>query len=249
MDLPGLGEVRSPGAWDLRKTIKPYLGCVDLSGKTVLECGPASGFCTFWMEAQGASVASYDLSREHEWDVVPFAGLDTIATIDSRREHIDQINNAWWLAHRLNNSDSRVCYGSIYSVPPALGSFDIVTMAQFLGHVRDPFRAMEVALSHCRTTAVINGTPPRLPRRVHRRIGLACAERWTRPHMYLIPNWRDASCWDTWWNIPAELIVAFLGILGFDDAVIDYHTHESPDGPARLFTVVATRRRGSPQVC
>jgi 2-polyprenyl-3-methyl-5-hydroxy-6-metoxy-1,4-benzoquinol methylase len=59
MDLPEYGPV--DGEWDLRPGIDQYLGSVDLTGKRVLEIGPASGYVTMEMERRGASVVSVEL--------------------------------------------------------------------------------------------------------------------------------------------------------------------------------------------
>src|SRR6266540_3807951 len=49
-----------PGAWDLRGGENAYLGGIALAGKRVFELGPASGYLTFHMESQGASVVGFD---------------------------------------------------------------------------------------------------------------------------------------------------------------------------------------------
>jgi 2-polyprenyl-3-methyl-5-hydroxy-6-metoxy-1,4-benzoquinol methylase len=69
MDLPGYGTVE--GGWDLRGSVREYLGGVSFTGKRVLDVGKASGFLTFHMESQGAEVVAYDLSEYHGWDVIP----------------------------------------------------------------------------------------------------------------------------------------------------------------------------------
>ena len=74
MDLPGYGRVG--GEWDLRDVAQEYLGCVDYSGKRVLEVGTASGFLCFFLEGQGAEVVAYDLSEDQLWDVVPLSWFD-----------------------------------------------------------------------------------------------------------------------------------------------------------------------------
>jgi hypothetical protein len=40
----------------------------------------------------------------------------------------------------------------------------------------------------------------------------------------------------------------FLGVLGFEDARVTYHTQPYDGKPHRLFTVVAQRTRSAPQL-
>ena len=56
--LPGLGPVT--GQWDMRGKVPEYTGNINLSGRTFLDVGAASGFLTFEAERLGASVTSFD---------------------------------------------------------------------------------------------------------------------------------------------------------------------------------------------
>src|SRR5690348_833443 len=61
MELPSYGVVR--GHWDLRGKFDEYISCVEVSGKSVLDIGTATGFLSFEAEKRGASlVVSHDMS-------------------------------------------------------------------------------------------------------------------------------------------------------------------------------------------
>ena len=90
-----------PGAWDLRGQESAYLGGVDLSGKRVLELGPATGYLTFYMERMGAEVVSFEAGFDVSIDTLPVKGEDQA---ESRRrvmqETVDANHDAWWYLHR-----------------------------------------------------------------------------------------------------------------------------------------------------
>src|SRR4051812_48384831 len=60
------------GYWDLRATMREYLGNFDFAGKRVLDVGAAGGALTFYVESQGAEVVSFDMASGEQWDVVPY---------------------------------------------------------------------------------------------------------------------------------------------------------------------------------
>ncbi len=104
---------------------------------------PASGYVTFYMEAQGAEVESIELPLDYPWDIVPDASLDTAGFENDIRHGIDYTRNAYWFAHERVGSKAKVHYGDIYALPKALGHFDYAVIAAVLLHVRDPLRVVE----------------------------------------------------------------------------------------------------------
>jgi hypothetical protein len=100
IDLPEIGTVE--GNWDLRAGLHEYLGNFDFRGKRVLDIGTANGILSFWMEKHGAEVISFDLDKEGDWDMVPFANWPEYEQISNdRKTIIDRLNNAYWFCHRL----------------------------------------------------------------------------------------------------------------------------------------------------
>ncbi len=153
MEIPGHGLVT--GQWDLRGSEHRYTGGVDFEGRRVLEVGTASGLLCFYMERQGAEVVAFDLSDDHQWDLVPFAGVDADAEMAVRRGLIRKINNAYWLGHRAFGSGAKVVYGSVYDIPIEIGPVDIAIYGSVLLHVRDPFLALYNGLRLARSTVVV----------------------------------------------------------------------------------------------
>ncbi len=239
MDLPGIGLVR--GHWDLRGRERAYLGGVDFSGRTVLEVGTASGHLCFAMEAMGARVTAFDLSDEQDWDIVPYAGCDTGADSAERRSHIRLLNNGFLAARKALGSRADIVYGSVYDIPDDIGRFDICTFGCILLHLRDPFRAMQLAVAHVDGAVIVTDVAPRFPllvRAGEMLSGCGAARFMPDPVME-----RPV---DTWWSLTPRLVSQFLGVLGFPRTVTTYHRQLYMGRPVRLFTVVGRKAAVDP---
>jgi SAM-dependent methyltransferase len=241
-ELPGVGLI--PGLWDLRGRVNEYLGHVALSGQRVLELGSASGFLTFEMERQGAEVVGYDLSEEQEWDSVPYAALEMSKEVDRRKEHIRKLNNSFWLSHSLMDSKARMIYGSVYSVPPEAGPFDVAVFGSILLHLRDPFLALQQSLRLTRRTAVITDMRSRWSLPIAGRLRRLLPRPIRRPAASFVPDPERNWPTDTWWRLNPEVITTFLGVLGFEQARVTYHTQVFQGRRLPLFTVVGERTKG-----
>lgn len=228
IEIPGYGLLE--GWWDLRGKEREYLGAVRLKEKRVLDIGAASGFMTYFMESQGAEVVAFDLSEHHSWDVVPFSQTDSsIQHIYHRKAHIRRINNSFWLGHRVLGSKARMVYGNIYAVPKQIGMVDITTFGSILLHVRDPFLGLQSALRLTREIVVVTDVAP-----------------WTEltgAVMAFLPDFRQAAPLETWWRLTPEIVQRFVGILGFEDSTVTFHTQKYNGREEPLFTVVARRTR------
>jgi 2-polyprenyl-3-methyl-5-hydroxy-6-metoxy-1,4-benzoquinol methylase len=234
MDIPGFGLVE--GEWDLRHTVREYLGPVQLRGKRVLDVGKGSGFLTFYMESQGAEVVAYDLSEYQAWDVIPYAGFDYQEHILSFRSQIWRLNSGFWLAHRANRSRAKLVHGTVYAIPPAIGQVDIAVLASLLLHLRDPFYALENALRLTRETAIIVEATPGF-----------FLEGSKSPRAEFAPNPVTFQPKDTWWSLPPPLVKRFLQVLGFETVSEHHHTQVYKKTDAvPYYTLVARRSRGSP---
>lgn len=254
MDIPGHGPVT--GQWDLRNTLGAYLGGVDLAGKRVLELGTADGYISFEIERQGAEVVSYDLSPDYRWDVVPYArsALSTARTGDPGhwltteerfKQGIARLNNAYWLGHRAYGSKARMVYGNVYSVPDEVGEVDVALFGAILLHTRDPFAALQSPLRLTRETVVVTEMRDRLslPPAVSG-VKRVLPRRLRQPAMRFLPDWRTGRDPDGWWRLSPELIVDFVGVLGFEDTAVSYHTQLYKGRPRKMFTVVGRRTAG-----
>jgi len=238
MDVPGHGL--REGQWDLRHTLDEYLGGVSFKGKRVLEIGTADGLICFHMERLGAQVVAYDLSPQDEWDIIPFAGYDYLQHMEDRGEHIRQLNNAFWLCHRLFESKAKMVYGTVYAVPQEIGAVDISIFGSILLHLRDPFCALQRALALTRETVIV--AEPLWADRLSRFLG-----KMGVPYMRFLPNFAKCEPKDAWWYLPPAVITKFIQVLGFEDVQVYYHTQQyGPWGGYKrvpYYTVVGKRTR------
>jgi SAM-dependent methyltransferase len=238
IEVPGFGLFE--GEWDLRAGVDNYLGKVELQGRRVLEVGTASGFLAFAMERRGAEVVAFDLSPEQVPDLVPAPGADPARRRAEHREHVRKLNNGFWLCHRAFASRVRVVYGSVYAIPQEIGPVGVATFGCVLLHLRDPLAALAQALRLSRDSVII--TEPvvvrsRLKRALLRRLG---------PALLLFPRPGGRNPETTWWVLTPETVQALLGLHGFEDTRVSYHTQTYRGQPVRLFTVVGRRTRPAP---
>ncbi|MDJ0667878.1 MAG: methyltransferase domain-containing protein [Desulfobacterales bacterium] len=202
MDIPGHGEVE--GQWDLRLSIRQYLGNFKFSNKRVLDVGTASGFLTFEMEKLGAKVVSFDMQDGTQWDIVPhFKIQPRMGEILNKNQRLhERLKNSYWFTHKRINSAARAYYGDIYNLPNGLGKFDVVVFGMILSHLRDPFKALYSASLLAKDTIIVTN---QTIRPINDNVSLA----------YFAPNPNDESILQTWWSFSPKCIETMLGVLGF----------------------------------
>ncbi|HZI19497.1 MAG TPA: class I SAM-dependent methyltransferase [Pyrinomonadaceae bacterium] len=229
-DVPGFGTVR--GHWDLRGRFEDYVGGVEVSGKTVLDVGAATGFLSFEAERRGASrVVSHDMSDVRQQTLVPFPDKiyyrDRDAWAAEYAPYIERWQNAYWLCHRLLGSRAEVFYGDVYDLPPALGQFDVAIVGSLLEHLSDPVGAL-ASVARLTSDTLVIVTPL-----------FESEERIAR----FEPRATDPGQDYTWWTYSVGLYREVLAILGFRlDRVTraDYY-HEALGRFETRPTVVAVR--------
>jgi hypothetical protein len=249
IELPGYGVI--DGDWDFRETADQYLGNVAVAGKRVLELGPANGFFTCHMERAGATVVSYDLSDNDEWDVVPFAGQDYAGWLAARRAAMRRLNKGWWLTHDACNLQARLVNGTIYTLPAELGSFDVATACAILLHLRDPFLALQRVCERTRETVVVTELVPFRDSRefwtgTETTVPAAIAADTSGAEMIFQPNRiTEPDDFGTWWHLTPQLVRQFLAVLGFEDTTTTFHVQRHRREYNHLFhTTVAHRTHG-----
>lgn len=227
IDIPGHGEVG--GEWDLRPGIDEYLGGVDFRGKRVLDVGTASGFLTFQLEAAGAAVASFDLSEDWAWDVVPHHDVATDQIIDQRRQHMRRINNGYWLCHGAFKSRAKAVYGTTYDIPLAIGPVDIAIYGSILLYLRDPFLALQGGARLATEAIVVADVGPHGP-----------FGRLLRQPVFIPKPGRSDDPY-TWWSLPPRFVANCLAVLGFPHATVSWHRQLFLGKKRWLYTVVGRR--------
>ena len=158
MDLPELGTIHAH--WDLRGRFDDYIGGVDVSGKSVLDIGTATGFLSFEAEKRGASeVVSFDMSDVRQQTLLPFKDKDHYIDKESWAQVYgkwhDGWKNAYWMCHRLLRSKASVVYGSVYEMPVAMGEFDVVIVGSVVEHLSDQISALGSIARVTKNTLVI----------------------------------------------------------------------------------------------
>lgn len=234
------------GQFDLRAGMDDYIGNLDYKGKRVLEIGPASGSISFALEQRGAEVVSVDLPVDGKWDIIPYASLEGGAdNMERQMEHLDKVRNSYWYAHRKYNSKNKVIYRSVYDIDKLIGEFDIAIFGLVLLHLRDPFLAMQRALSQVREKAVIVQWRKSWKHRLAQRMFQGLTR--TRGNVTFLPNHRNNMPRDTWWELPESAIEEFAGVNGFSNPVTKYHDvvwRDSSSGLGKVYTMVCERTAG-----
>jgi SAM-dependent methyltransferase len=149
MDLPELGTVNHFGSWDLRGRFDEYVGHTDLSGKTLVDVGCASGFLSFEAEKRGAIVTSFDV------DTGDAVNIDPKTDAAAKRLEVIKMQNGYRLAHQLVKSKARIVYGDARELSRYVGPHDVVLIGQMLVHVRDPLAVIEQACKVAQESIVI----------------------------------------------------------------------------------------------
>jgi SAM-dependent methyltransferase len=234
MDLPGAGVVY--GEWDLRKGFDEYIGGVNVGGKRVLDVGTASGFACFALEQRGATVVAFDLSPRERWDIVPYGGVVDAAYANERQLLCQRLGNGFWFAHRALGSSARLVTGTVYAIPREIGPFDVAVLGCILLHLRDPFLALQSALATTTETAVVVDLLPPGYEEGGRDDGDE------RPGLWFLPDGARRTPLETWWALSPDIVVRWLGVLGFGDFEVSFHRQPTPEGHATLFTVVGHRQ-------
>ena len=237
-ELPGLGL--QVGHWDLREDVDRYLGKVDFAGKRVIDVGTASGYLAFEMEKRGADVVAFDRllsDARDEAGLVPFFdyqqrfGQSIEESMRDRFEMQRQLQNSFWLTHRLRESKVKLYCANAYDDIREIGLADYVFFGCMLLHLRDPLLALSLFAPLAKEKLIIT--------EMHEEIG-AYKEA---PVMFLRPNINDVGNRGTWWYMTPTLLRRYLEILGF--RTFEFTTHKARsvgDGAdVNLFTLVATR--------
>jgi SAM-dependent methyltransferase len=146
MELPVIGKVQ--GAWHIRE-FNQYIGSVDLSGKTVLDVGTASGFLSFEAERAGAAqVVSFDADSVERMCRLPFAEnlywRDWPAWVSHHSQSwLEGLKKSYGVAHKLLGSKAQTRYGDIFRLRTLFaGRFDVTIAGAILEHLNDPVSAL-----------------------------------------------------------------------------------------------------------
>ena len=220
MDLPELGTVKHFGSWDLRGRFDEYVG--DLSGKTLVDVGCASGFLSFEAEKRGATVTSFDV------DTGDAVNIDPETDAAAKRLEVIKMQNGYRLAHQLVKSTARTVYGDARELSRYVGPHDVVLIGQMLVHVRDPLAVIEQACKVAQESIVIAEGSWEAEEPVARFFGVQ------------FPGT------NSWWHLSTGLYRDALSLFGFEltqkSRGLYQCNHPASPGMSEIWTFVAHRR-------
>ena len=141
----------TPGAYDLGPYLHYYGLPDDLTGKSTLDIGTASGFFAFEMERRGAKVTAIDLPAWFDHDFGPRYVPDLTAD-----EGLRYLQEPFMLAKQALGSRVEKLEMSIYDISPqTVGTYDLVFCGSLLLHLTDPIQALRRIRSVTREQAII----------------------------------------------------------------------------------------------
>jgi len=187
----------TPGEYDHRSVLKYYGIPEDLSGKTVLDVGPAHGFFSFEFEKRNAQrVVAVELPRWSDHDGSPEL-KKTFREGHTDDTSGDYLHGALEFAIRVKRSKVERMFYNIYQVSPdTVGVSDIVFCGDLLIHLSDPLRALYALRSVTGECAIIS-TPLDIfsfnlrPRaRFH---GTLLGQSFWEPNMKCLVQWAMAA--------------------------------------------------------
>lgn len=149
----------TPGEYDHRPLLKYYGIPEDLSGKTVLDIGPAHGFFSFEFEKRNAQrVVAVELPRWSDHDSSPEL-KKTFREDRTDEKSSDYLHGALDFAIRVKKSKVERRFHSIYEISPdQIGTYDLVFCGSLLIHLSDPIRALYALRSVTREFAILSTT-------------------------------------------------------------------------------------------
>jgi SAM-dependent methyltransferase len=222
IDLPKIGTVNHHGSWDLRGRFDEYIGGVNVSGKTFLDVGCATGFLGFEAENRGAIVTSFDIAP----GVNTHHSLNTDVVAKAKLN--EQMRRGYWFAHKNLNSRARVIYGDAIRLSEQVLPSDIVMLGQILTHLRDPLEAVKQASLVAKETVIV------------------CEGSFESPAPFARFTGGEFRDTNSWWHLSDALYREFFDLLGFEvvSATKGMYrcNHPAVAGDAELWTFVAKRK-------
>lgn len=234
MQFPDGSTVK--GSWTIND-FDQYIGGFNLSGKTLLDVGTASGYLAFNAEKAGAVVTGLDASSTHEFRHFPFAqSLSYQDVHESRRvweeQNLNPIKNSWWHAWHKFGSKARCVYAPMAQLYEwEAQSFDVVMAGAIVEHLSDPVYAI--------------GSWARLAKEA---VLIPFTDVLPLPTMEMRPitPLDNPSIFYVWWHLSRPLYEKLFDNLGFDvhftTAYADHHDAEGGTDHAMRPSIIAIRR-------
>ncbi|WP_428151638.1 class I SAM-dependent methyltransferase [Brevundimonas sp.] len=140
------GEPVIKGGWDIRGHFPSYIGGYDITGKTLLDVGAASGFLSFEAERAGAIVTSMEARSGADFTQVPHLDSgylnDRPAFVTETDEILRKLKNSYWYGWYKTGSRADVVYAPINAAGTWDRRFDVVLAGAITEHLSDPVTAI-----------------------------------------------------------------------------------------------------------
>lgn len=224
------------GPWDLRGREGEYLGKISVSGKSVIEFGPASGFFTDYLEQNGAVVTCFETAPDIGVDILPHFENDVDEYQQRGRNFLGLVRNSWWRVFHEKALKAKIAYGNIYATPSCLGQFDIAFLGALLLHCRDPLSVLNQACNVAKETVIVTD--------------MLVADMASAEDSIIRFNPSGGKLNTVyWWNLSPGFVANYLRLRGFGNIEVSFHVQQhhplgKMDDPAvesPMFTVVGCR--------
>ena len=195
----------TPGAFDLRPSVRVVPLPARLDGLRCLDVGTWDGFWAFEMERRGAAeVVAIDIDDPDRWDWPPAERLRPARGGLEVLTEVKRPGAGFLYAAAALGSSARRVERSVYDLDPGVdGSFDVVFLGSLLLHLRDPVLALDRVRSVCAGQAVIADTVEAIPSWLRPRTPIARLDTTERP-------------W--WWQPNRAALHAMVRSAGFEIA-------------------------------
>jgi SAM-dependent methyltransferase len=228
------GEIQ-PGSWTI-DDFPNYIGSYDLTNKSVLDVGTASGFLAFQAEQAGAIVTATDARIAKEYKLIPFQNTPYMNDIMAWRRTIEsdlfkKMRSSFWYSWRKYNSRVKVAYCSTYDLIEVGARFDVVIAGAIIEHLSDPVSAIGGFAKLAKEAVIIAFTPV-----------VDTDELLMRP----ILDWTDPNYNYVWWQLSRGLYARIFDNLGFDIEIVMARASQNAGGGVVHTvrpTIIARRRR------
>jgi len=187
-----------PGVWEI-PDFSDYIGDYNITGKTILDIGTATGYLTFSAEKAGAAeVTGFDMLDSKEQRLIPYTDSPHHLPADFSNS---PISKSWWYGWHKNKSNARCIYASMPDLYECDTMFDVVIAGAIVEHISDPVFYIGAWAKVAQEAVIIPFT-------------FFCND----DDMFMKP----ASTWDhpqlsyTWWMLSAGLYRRIFDNLNFD---------------------------------